>query len=55
MKQIIITILFAIALMLLMAESKDMAVLLMTKALAFIVGGVACILCDCWKLGHDAD
>ena len=55
MKQIIITILFAIALMLLMAESKDMTVLLMTKALAFIVGGVACILCDCWKLDHDAD
>lgn len=55
MKRTIITILFAIALVLLMAESEDMTVLLLTKALAFIVGGVACILCDYWKLSHDTD
>lgn len=49
MRTIIITILFAIALLLLMAESEDIAVLLMTKALAFGIGYAACRLCDRWE------
>lgn len=48
-KSIIITIMFAIALLLLMAESEDIAVLLMTKALAFGIGYAACRLCDRWE------
>ena len=48
-KPIIITIMFAIALLLLMAESEDIAVLLMTKALAFGTGYAACRLCDRWE------
>lgn len=48
-KSIIITIMFAIALLLLMAESQDIAVLLMTKALAFGIGYAACRLCDRWE------
>lgn len=48
-KPIIITIMFAVAAMLLMAESEDIAVLLMTKALAFGIGYAACRLCDRWE------
>lgn len=48
-KPITITIMFAIAAMLLMAESDDIAVLLMTKALAFGIGYAACRLCDHWE------
>ena len=48
-KPITITIMFAIAAMLLMAESDDIAVLLMTKALAFGIGYAACRLCDRWE------
>lgn len=40
---------FAIALLLLMAESEDIAVLLMTKALAFGIGYTACRLGDRWE------
>jgi hypothetical protein len=46
MKQITITILFAVALMLLMTESEDIAVLLMTKVAAFCIGYIACRMCD---------
>lgn len=49
MKPIIITIMFAIAAMLLMAESEDIAVLLMTKAAAFGIGYAACRLSDRWE------
>jgi hypothetical protein len=49
MKQAIITILFAIALMLLMAESEDIAVLLISKAAAFGIGYAAWHLCDRWE------
>lgn len=49
MKPIIITIMFAIAAMLLLAESEDIAVLLMTKALAFGIGYAAVRLCDKWE------
>lgn len=48
-KPIIITILLAIAALLLMAESEDIAVLLMTKALAFGTGYAAVRLCDRWE------
>ena len=48
-KPITITIMFAVAAMLLMAESEDIAVLLMTKALAFGTGYAACRLCDRWE------
>ena len=48
-KPITITIMFAIAAMLLMAESDNIAVLLMTKALAFGIGYAACRLCDRWE------
>lgn len=49
MKPIIITIMFAVAAMLLMAESEDIAVLLMTKALAFGIGYASCRLADKWE------
>jgi hypothetical protein len=49
MKQIIITIMFAIAAMLLLAESEDIAVLLMTKAVALAIGYAAWYLCDRWE------
>lgn len=49
MKATIITILFAIAAMLLLAESEDIAALLMTKAAAFGIGYAACRLCDDWE------
>lgn len=49
MKPIIITIMFAIAAMLLLAESEDIAVLLMTKAVALAVGYAAVRLCDRWE------
>lgn len=48
-KPIIITILLAVAALLLMADSEDIAVLLMTKALAFGVGYVAVRLADNWE------
>jgi len=50
MRTIIITALFAIALLLLMAESEDVAVLLETKAGAFIVGYAAVRLSGKWAL-----
>lgn len=49
MKPIIITIMFAIAAMLLLAESEDIAVLLMTKAVALAIGYAAVRLCDKWE------
>ena len=49
MKPIIITIMFAIAALLLMAESEDIAALLMTKASAFGIGYAACRLGDRWE------
>lgn len=49
MKPIIITIMFAIAAMLLLAESEDIAVLLMTKVAALAVGYAAVRLCDKWE------
>jgi hypothetical protein len=49
MKPIIITIMFAIAAMLLLAESEDIAVLLMTKAVALAIGYAAVRLCDRWE------
>lgn len=49
MKPIIITIMFAIAAMLLLAESEDIAVLLMTKAVALAIGYAAVCLCDKWE------
>lgn len=48
-KPIIITIMFAIAAMLLMAESEDIAVLLLTKAAGFALGYAAARLCDRWE------
>lgn|GEM_PF-5522045 len=48
-KPITITIMFAVAAMLLMAESEDIAVLIMTKALAFGIGYAAFRLCDRWE------
>lgn len=49
MKPIIITIMFAIAAMLLLAESEDIAVLLMTKAVSLAIGYAAVRLCDRWE------
>ena len=49
MKPIIITIMFAIAAMLLLAESEDIAVLLMTKVAALAIGYAAVRLCDRWE------
>lgn len=49
MKPIIITIMFAIAAMLLLAESEDIAVLLITKVAALAVGYAAVRLCDKWE------
>ena len=46
MRTVIISILFAIALVLLMAESEDIAVLLASKAGAFAVGYAAVRLSD---------
>ena len=46
MRTIIITILFCVALVLLMAESEDVAVLLASKAGAFAVGYAAVRLSD---------
>lgn len=48
-KPIIITILLAVAALLLMADSEDIAVLLMTKALSFGVGYVAVRLAGKWE------
>lgn len=52
MRTIIITILFGIALMLLMAESDDVAVLLETKVGAFVIGYLAVRLSDKWTLSN---
>ena len=46
MKQAIITIMFVVAIALLMAESEDIPTLLMTKAVAFVIGYAAWRLCD---------
>lgn len=48
-KSIIITIMFAAAAMLLLSESDNILVVLMTKALAFGIGYAACRLCDRWE------
>lgn len=49
MKPITITIMFAIAAMLLMAESDSIAALLLTKAAGFALGYAAARLCDSWE------
>lgn len=49
MKPTIITIMFAAAIMLLLAESDNIAVLLMTKAAALAIGYAAVRLCDRWE------
>lgn len=48
-KPITITIMFAIAAMLLMAESDSIAALLLTKAAGFALGYAAARLCDRWE------
>ena len=52
MRTIIATILFAIALLLLMAESDNVAVLLASKAGAFAVGYAAVRLSGKWALSN---
>ena len=50
MRTVIISILFCVALVLLMAESEDVAVLLMSKLGAFAVGYAAVRLSGKWAL-----
>lgn len=48
-KSIIITIMFAVAAMLLLAESDNILVVLMTKAVALGIGYAAVRLCRMWE------
>lgn len=48
-KTITITIMFAIAAMLLMADSDSITALLLTKAAGFALGYSAARLCDSWE------